>query len=125
MNSRQLQYAIMLSEMRNFSHVADALEITQPALSKQIIGLENELGVKLFDRSTTPVALTPAGEFFIEKARDLLFEEDVLLKTMERYKTGENGKLTSGISPFRCLYMIPPILKPLQERFPRLQLVLS
>lgn len=125
MNSRQLQYAILLAEVRNFSHVADMLEIAQPSLSKQIINLETELGVKLFNRSTTPITLTPAGEFFIEKARDLLFEEDVLLKTMERYKTGENGKLTIGVSPFRSLYLIPPIIKPLKERYPGLQIVLS
>ncbi len=125
MNSRQLQYVLMLSEARSFSQVADELDISQPALSKQIIGLENELGVKLFDRSTTPITLTPAGECFVEKARELLFEEDVLLKTMERYKTGENGKLSIGVSPFRSLYLMPPLVKALKERFPGLQIVLN
>ncbi|MBE5774346.1 MAG: LysR family transcriptional regulator [Clostridiales bacterium] len=124
MNSRQLQYVVMLSEMRNFSQVAEALDISQPALSKQIIGLENELGVKLFDRSSTPLTLTAAGEYFAEKARALLFEEDVLLKTMDRYKTGEMGKLTIGISPFRSLYLMPPIIRQLKEKYPDLQIVL-
>jgi len=124
MNSRQLQYAVMLAEKRNFSHVAEALDISQPALSKQIIALENELGVKLFDRSTTPLTLTPAGEFFIEKAQALLFEEDVLIKTMDRYKSDDIGKLTIGISPFRSLYLMPPIIKGLKENFPDLQIVL-
>lgn len=124
MNSRQLQYAVILSEMRNFSQVAEELDISQPALSKQIISLENELGVKIFDRSTTPITLTPAGEFFIGKARELLFEEDVLLKTIERYKSGESGKLTIGISPFRSLYLMPPIVKALKERYPGLHVSL-
>ena len=66
MNSRQLQYAIALSEIRNFSQVAEKLNISQPALSKQILSLENELGVKLFDRATTPLLVTPAGQQFIQ-----------------------------------------------------------
>ena len=61
MNTRQMQYAVLLSEIRNFSQVADKLKISQPALSKQIINLENEVGVKLFDRDNSPIALTPAA----------------------------------------------------------------
>ena len=124
MNSRQLQYAVLLSDVRNFSQVAEELDISQPALSKQIIALETELGVKLFDRSTVPVMLTPAGEFFVEKAREILQEEDVLLKTMDRYKSGENGKLTIGISPFRSLYLMPSVVRALKERYPGLQISL-
>ena len=85
MNSRQLQYAVILAETRNFSTAAEKLNISQPAFSKQIIALENELGIKLFDRGTSPLSITPAGEFFIEKSRKLLFEEDVLLKTLEKF----------------------------------------
>lgn len=125
MNSRQLQLAIMLSRTRNFSQVASELNISQPALSKQIISLETELGVKLFDRSTTPLTLTPAGEFFVSKAQDLLFEEDVMLKTLARYKSGENGKLVIGVSPFRSLYLMPPFITAMKERYPHLQIILS
>lgn len=125
MNSRQLQYAVLLAKARNFSQVAQELDISQPALSKQIISLENELGVKLFDRSTTPLSLTPAGEFFVQKAEELLFEEDILLKTMDRYKSGESGRLTIGISPFRSLYLMPDIVKALKEKYPHVQIVLS
>lgn len=124
MNSRQLQYALLLSEVRSFSQAAEKLNMSQPALSKQIISLEQEFGLKLFER-TTPLSLTPAGEFFIKKARLLLFEEDQLFKTMERYKSGENGKLTIGISPFRSLYMMPELVKTLKTRYPGLKIVLS
>jgi len=125
MNSRQLQYAIMLADACSFSQVADQLDISQPALSKQIIHLEAELGVKLFDRTTTPITLTPAGEFFIDRARALLFEEDQLIKMMERYKSGENGRLIIGISPFRSLYIMPEVIRELKRKFPGLQIVLS
>ena len=125
MNSRQLQYAVILAETHSFSHAAQNLAISQPAFSKQIISLENELGIKLFDRSTTPLSLTPAGEFFVQKAKRLLFEEETLLKAMEQYKSGETGKLIIGIAPFRSLYVMPEIVLKLKEKFPHLQLVLE
>lgn len=124
MNSRQLQYAITLSEFRNFSQAAEKIGISQPAFSKHIIGLENELGVKLFDRGTNPLSLTPAGEFFIEKAHKMVFEEDNLLKTMEKYKSGERGKLIIGAVPFRSSYMLPSLIKKVKEKFPYLQIEL-
>lgn len=124
MNTRQLQYAITLAEVRNFSQVAQMLKISQPALSKQIISLENDLGIKLFDRNTNPLALTPAGEYFIKEAKVLLYREDQLLRTMERYRSGTEGKLTIGISPFRCLYWIPKVVKQLKEKFPGVQVCL-
>ena len=122
MNSRQLQYAIALSQVRNFSQVAEKLSITQPALSKQIGNLEKELGIQLFDRSTVPLTLTPAGEDFIRQAQDLLYREDQLLRSMERFRSGEAGRLTIGISPFRTLYMIPEIVKRVRDRFPGIQI---
>ncbi len=125
MNSRQLQYAIVVSETKNFSTAAEKLNISQPALSKQIIALENEVGIKLFDRSTNPLSLTPAGEFFVGKAKELLFEEDVLLKTVEKYKSGEKGKLVIGAVPFRSSYMMPGLIKVIKDKFPGLQVVLS
>lgn len=125
MQSRQLQYALAIAETRSFSQAAEQLNISQPALSKQIINLEQDLGIKLFDRTSTPISLTPAGEFFLTRARKLLFEEEQLLKTMEQYKTGASGKLVIGVSPFRSLYIMPGLIKALKQRFPGLQIVLS
>lgn len=124
MNTRQLQYAVLLSRVRSFSQAAESLRISQPALSKQIISLEDELGVKLFER-TSPLTLTPAGEYFTAKAERLLTEEDQLLKTLEKYKSGENGKLIIGISPFRCLYLMPDFVREMRRIFPGLQIVLK
>lgn len=125
MNLRQLQYAVMLAQVRNFSQVAQELSISQPALSKQIIALETELGIKLFDRNSTPLKLTQAGEFFIPRARELLFEEEMLIKTLDRFKAGEFGKLSIGVAPFRSLYLMPLVVQALKERYPQLQLSLA
>ena len=125
MNAKQLQYVIQLSKVLNFSQVAEQLNISQPALSKQVLSLENELGVKLFDRNTSPMTLTPAGEFFVREAQDLLYREDQLLRTMERYKSGESGRLVIGISPFRSLYLVPRIVKRVQQKYPDIQVFLQ
>lgn len=124
MNIKQIQLAIMLSETRNFSQLAEKLKITQPALSKQILTLEQELGVKLFDRSTLPLTLTPAGEHFIREAKEIMFRENQLIQSMEDYKSGARGRLVIGISPFRSLYLIPDIVSKVRDRFPGIQISL-
>lgn len=124
MNSRQLEYAVLLSQIRNYSQVAEKLNISQPALSKQIMSLEAELGVKLFDRSTTPLSLTPAGAYFIKEAQDLLYKEEQLTKAMDRFHSGEAGQLVIGITPFRSSYLIPHIIKQVREQFPGIQIKL-
>ena len=124
MNTKQLQYAVELSKSLNFSKVAERLGISQPALSKQILALENELHIKLFDRSTSPLTLTAAGEHFVHEAQELLYQEDQLLRSMDEYKAGERGRLVIGISPFRCLYLIPPLVQKIKERFPDVEIVL-
>ena len=124
LNSRQLHYAVLLSQIRNFSQVADMLHITQPALSKQILSLESELDLKLFDRTTNPISLTPAGEYFVQQAQDILYQEDQLIRSLERYKSGEKGRLTIGISPFRSLYLGPKLVKAIKKRFPGVQICL-
>ncbi len=124
MNVKQLQYAIMLSEVGSFSQVAEKLNISQPALSKQILGLEKELGVTLFCRNTTPITLTAAGTHFVQEAQQLVYKEEQLLRSMEQYRTGEAGSLRVGISPFRCLYLMPSVLKRVRERFPGIRIFL-
>lgn len=118
MNPKQLQYAIELAKTCNFSKASENLNITQPALSKQIMLLEKDYGVKLFDRNCVPLRLTPAGEYFIREAKDLLYKEDQLKRSMESFSTGERGRLVIGASPFRSLYLIPSIASKVRERFP-------
>ena len=123
MNSRQLEYVVLLAQLRSFSLVSEKLNISQPALSKQIISLEAELGVKLFGRNI-PLTLTPAGEHFVREAQLLLSGEEQLLRSMEEFRTGERRRLTIGVSPFRNLYMMPQIVSKIRQRYPGLQVFL-
>ena len=121
MNTKQIQYALALSETLNFSQVAEKFGITQPALSKQIQHLEKELGAKLFDRNHNPLRLTPAGEYFYRNARELVYKEEQLRKSLCRFSSGENGRLVIGITPFRSLYLMPDLVKRLRSRYPGVQ----
>lgn len=118
MNSRQLHYAIVLSQELSFSQAAEKLNITQPALSKHILNLENELGLKLFDRNNTPITLTPAGAHFISGAKELLYKEEQLVRSMDRFTSGEAGELVIGITPFRSSYLVSRVLKRVKDKFP-------
>lgn len=124
MNSRQLQYAIELAKVCSFSRVAKQLNISQPALSKQILSLESELGIKLFDRTTTPLTVTPAGQHFVQEAADLIYKEDQLLRSMERFKSGQAGQLVIGVTPFRSSYLIPDMVKEFRTAYPHMQIKL-
>ncbi|MBP3348578.1 MAG: LysR family transcriptional regulator [Clostridia bacterium] len=125
MNYRQLRYAIELARVGNFSALAESLKITQPALSKQILSLEEELGVKLFDRSTTPLSLTPAGEDFIRRAKDIVYREDSLKRSMETFKSGNAGQLSIGITPFRSSYLVLNMIKKVRRRYPGIRIKLN
>lgn len=124
MNTKQIQYAIALSETLNFSQTADQLGISQPSLSKHILNIENELGVKLFDRNHSPMILTPAGEYFIRNAREMVYKEEQLRKALDQFRTGESGRLVIGITPFRSLYLMPELIKKIHERYPGVQVCL-
>lgn len=125
MNSKQMQYVIALSRTCNFSQASEKMNISQPALSKQISNLEQELGVRLFERDTVHVTLTPAGEHFVREAETLLLREDQLLRAMEQYKSGEKGRVIIGISPFRNLYLMPDLIYRFREKYPGVQVVLQ
>lgn len=125
MNIKQIQYALEVAKCRSFSLGAQRLNISQPSLSKQIQNLETELGNKLFDRSTIPMKLTPAGEYFLAHAQSLLYRSDQLIRSMDEFKTEQKGRLTIGISPFRNLYLLPQIIKKITAKYPGVQVVLQ
>lgn len=124
MNTKHLSYAVMLADTLNFSLTAQKLGISQPALSKHILHLEQELGIKLFDRTAVPISLTPAGEHFIKEAKNLLYREEQLIRSIEEYKSGKCGQLDIGISPFRGQYLLSDTIKKFKEKYPKVKIVL-
>src|SRR5690349_23784230 len=107
MTLTQLEYIIAVDNTRHFAKAATQCFVTQPTLSMQINKLEQELGVKLFDRSKQPVVPTEAGFGIMEQARKILADKDALLESIESKKGIINGELRIGIIPTLAPYLLP------------------
>ena len=74
MTLQQLEYVVAVAEHRHFLKAAEACDVTQPTLSSMVQKLEEELGVKIFNRRVKPIALTPVGETIVAQARQTLVQ---------------------------------------------------
>lgn len=118
MDFRKLKYLITVAETRNITRAAETLYISQSALSHYIKNVEEDLGLLLFDRSTTPISLTYAGTRYVESARHILSENDRLTKELRDITQHMTGKLTIGTSRDRASYMMPRLLPAFTEKYP-------
>src|ERR1700761_3850556 len=98
MELRHLRYFVAVAEELHFTRAAERLHIAQPPLSQQIRALEDELGVRLFERTRRSVALTDAGHALLERARELLAATQSLPAQLQRIARGEVGQLRIGFS---------------------------
>lgn len=125
MTFTQLEYIIALDRHRHFAVAAEQCFVTQPTLSMQINKLEQELGLKIFDRSKQPVLPTTAGAEIIEKARKLIADRNELLEAIQSKKDAIKGELRIGIIPTLAPYLLPLFVNSLTTRFPELKLKVS
>ena len=96
MNRNQLRYFVAAAESRSFTKAADQFFISQTAVTQQIRLLEEMLGCPLFDRSTRPVSLTPAGKAFLTEAKAILERMDQAIDRAHGASTGLSGSLRIG-----------------------------
>jgi DNA-binding transcriptional LysR family regulator len=96
MELRHLRYFLAVADTLNFSRAAERLRVAQPALSRQIHDLEEELGLKLFERSTTKVKLTDAGAFFRLQVEKLLMQLDIAATGALRVAQETGGQIRIG-----------------------------
>ena len=122
---RQLQRFIAVAEERNFRRAAARLHVSQPPLSESIRKLEAELGTPLFERTRRRVALTKAGEVFLDRARALLAQLDETLTLTQAVAKGQSGQLTVGFFPTATYDLLPRILRRYRARFPEVGLRFS
>lgn len=96
MELRQLEYFVAVAADLNFSRAAERIHVVQSALSASVSRLEKELGVELFDRSKRQIALTPAGEVFLQHARDVMHTAARARSSVEDHRGQLTGTVTLG-----------------------------
>jgi DNA-binding transcriptional LysR family regulator len=123
MELRHLRYFAAVAAHGSFNRAADNLHLTQPALSRQVKDLEEELGVPLFVRGKNAVTLTEAGELFYEEARDLLARADQAIQRVRG--DARNEILRVGYSPSLTAGIMPGALEKFQAATPRVRIELA
>lgn len=99
METRDLEYVLAVEAHGGIGRAAEALDMTQPALTKAVQRVEAQLGVPLFERTTLGMRVTQAGAVFLERARRIRLEYEDAIKEMRGIQTGEQGVLRLGYSP--------------------------
>jgi LysR family hydrogen peroxide-inducible transcriptional activator len=122
MTLTQLKYVVAVDNLRHFAEAADHCHVTQPTLSMQLHKLEQELGVKLFDRSKQPVIPTESGREVIAQARKVLAEADVLQNLVDQRHGTHTGELKAGIIPTLAPYLLPLFVQSFTQKYPKVKL---
>ncbi|WP_281996024.1 hydrogen peroxide-inducible genes activator [Ruegeria faecimaris] len=119
---RQLEYIVTVSRLGRFGLAAEVLNVSQPSLSAQIASVEQELGLRIFDRNRGGVQVTAKGEEFIERAQKILAEVRDLRHAMSS-ETPVSGRLRLGVLPSIGPYLLPQVIKKVHQDRPGLRIV--
>ncbi len=118
----QLEYIVALDTYRSFVTAAEKCFVTQPTLSMQIQKLEDELGIKLFDRTKIPVVTTEIGNMVVEQARLIIKESLQIPEIVSGYQGEIRGTLKVGIIPTLAPYLLPPLVSKFTAHYPLVKL---
>lgn len=119
---KQLSYFEHLAEMQHFGRAAQAVGVTQPALSAQIAEMEAQLGVRLFERGRRSIRLTAEAVKLRPRIQRILAEMEDLERAARRGRDMLEGRFALGVIPTVAPYLLPYLLPLLKEAFPTLQL---
>lgn len=122
MEFRQLEYFIEVALCQNFTRAAENLLVAQPAISKAIQKLEQELQVTLIDRSSKHIALTPEGEVFLQHAKEILQRVEETKVEMKEMRGLEKGEVRIGLPSMVGSYYFPAIIKDFKRKYSALQI---
>lgn len=117
---RRLRYFLAVASEQNFTRAAERLHVAQPALSRQVRVLEEELGVELLHRTTHTFELTDAGRYLVERGPALLDAADDVWRTARSFGAGERGGVVLGYGASGGYETVPRLNQALAERLPAL-----
>ena len=112
---KKMRYVYTVYEEKSFSKAAERLFVSQPSLSAMVKKVESDYGITIFDRTTTPVSLTPEGEYYIHTAKRVLKLETDMRQHFRECSKGLNGSVTFGGSSFFCANMLSGIIRQFNE----------
>ena len=122
MNLNCYQYVISIAENASISKAAKELFITQPALTKYLNKLEADLGVRLFDRSISPLQITYAGELYVQEGRKIIEMHKRLNQQISEMSNMQRGRLTIGINSERGSWCRPVLVPEFRRLYPGIEL---
>ena len=122
MTITQLQYVLAVAEHQNFTKAAQKVFVTQPTLSMQIQKLEDELGVRIFDRSKKPIQLTETGRKIVNQARNIVNESDRIQDIVDQEKGFIGGTFRIGVIPTIMPTLLPMFLNNFIKKYPKVKL---
>jgi len=126
MELRHLRYFVAVGEEQHYNRAAQRLRVAQPALSRQIQDLEEEIGFKLFDRLPRGVKISAAGKCFMEDARRILHEVNEAAARAKRVASGQSGTLRVGfVESISWHGVVPDSFRQFRERQPDAELQLK
>lgn len=125
MTFTQLEYAVAVDRYRHFGRAASACFVTQPTLSMQLHKLEEELGIRIFDRSKQPVVTSAPGADVIAYAKKIIEERDNLNDFLQLRKGVLAGELKVGIIPTLAPYLLPLFISSFTKKYPQVKLVIN
>lgn len=125
MTIQQLEYIVAVDQFRHFGRAAESCRVTQPTLSAMIQKLEDELEVKLFDRSIQPVCPTPIGEKVLLQARMILAKASQVRDIISEERQILSGIFRLGVLPTIAPYLLPRFFPQLMEQYPDLDIRVS
>ena len=121
MDLKRIQHALTLAQEMNFIRAAEKVHLSQPAFSRSIQTLEEQLGVILFDRGSRHLAITAVGHEFLDRARRVLHEAQSLQRDMALTREGSIGHIRFGAGPAAAASLVPSLLNRLREGRPGLK----
>lgn len=124
-NLNMLRYVNTIAKTGSFSEAAKQLYVSQPYLSQCVKSFENEVGVKIFDRSSHPIKVTQAGMCFVEWGRSIENNEKAVLKRVQKLSGASQVTLTIVSSPLRNLFFLPRHIARLHALVPDCKVVLK
>ena len=125
MTLTELKYIVAVAREKHFGHAAESCHVSQPTLSVAIKKLEEELEVKLFERSAGEVTVTPLGEEIVRQAQSVLEQAAAIKEIARRGQDPVSGALALGVIYTIGPYLLPELVRQSIERTPQMPLVLQ